>query len=55
MAVLNAHANVANGGMNMRQLAGIANTPEPRLARARRIAAEVRARHPEMQVRRIAP
>lgn len=48
------YAQLANGGMNMRQLAGIANTPEPRLARARRIAAEVRARKPEMQVRRIA-
>jgi hypothetical protein len=38
-----------------RQLAGVANMPEPRLARARRIAAEVRAKRPEMQVRRIVP
>lgn len=32
---------------------GISNMPELRLSRARKIAAEVRAKHPEMQVRRI--
>jgi hypothetical protein len=47
----------ANAGMAIvaRQLAGVANMPEPRLARARRIAAEVRAKRPEMQVRWIVP
>lgn len=54
--VYNIHAATNASQVHIaRQLAGIANMPEPRLARARRIAAEVRARHPEMQVRRITP
>ena len=55
---INSQANAANlyqgSGMPMHGLLNaMSNTPEPKLARARRIAAEVRARRPEMQVRRI--
>lgn len=46
-------AQQASPALLMRMLAGIANTPEPRLARARKIAAEVRARRTEMQVRKL--
>lgn len=34
---------------------GLANMPEPKLARAQRLAAEVRSRHSTMQVQRIIP
>lgn len=51
-------ANAANmqqaSNARMRDLLNaLSNTPEPKLARARRIAAEVRARKPEMQVKRL--
>lgn len=46
------NASAQNSGISMYQMAGIANMPEPRLARARRIAAEVRARRPHMQVKK---
>lgn len=42
----------ANENMR-RMLMGLSNMPEPKSARAQRIAAEVRARRPEMQVKRI--
>lgn len=42
----------ANENMR-RMLMGLSNMPEPKAARAQRIAAEFRARRPEMQVKRI--
>jgi hypothetical protein len=39
--------------MYMQGIANMQGLNEPKLARAQRIAAEVRARHPEMQVRRL--
>lgn len=47
-------AQQATNAQYTRMLHSLSSVPEPKLQRAQRIAAEVRARYPGMQVRRLA-